>query len=62
MIKWGSFGQQIWGTYGKFKKVIGNTIHFILFQSRLTNKYHLTVDPMSASRLAADFYHRLCRH
>jgi hypothetical protein len=44
-------GQQIWGTYGQFKKVFINTMIFILFQSRLNKKYYLTADPMSVSRL-----------
>jgi hypothetical protein len=33
MIKWGTFGQHIWGTQGQFKKKIGSTMNFILFQS-----------------------------
>jgi hypothetical protein len=35
MIKWGTFGQHIWGPYGQFHKKIGNAINFILFHSRL---------------------------
>jgi hypothetical protein len=35
MIKLGTFGHQIWGTYGQFQKKIGNAINFILFQSLL---------------------------
>jgi hypothetical protein len=38
MIKWGTFGQQIWGTYGQFKFFFGNSLNFILFQSRLKKK------------------------
>jgi hypothetical protein len=57
MIKWGTFGQKIWGTYGQFKKVFGNAANFILFQNRFKKKKYLTVDPMSAFRLATDFSH-----
>jgi hypothetical protein len=42
MIKWGTFGQQIWGTYGQFQKKIGHTLNFILFQSRLKKKQYLS--------------------
>jgi hypothetical protein len=35
MIKWGTFGQHIWGTYGQFQKKLAT---FILFQSRLKKK------------------------
>jgi hypothetical protein len=35
MIKRGTCEQQLWGSYGPFSKVFGNTINFILFQSRL---------------------------
>jgi hypothetical protein len=38
MINWGTFGQHLRGTYGQFKKQIGNAVSFILFQSRLKNK------------------------
>jgi hypothetical protein len=34
MIKWGTFGQHIWGTNGQFQKKIGKARNFILFQSR----------------------------
>jgi hypothetical protein len=42
MIKWGTFGQHIWGTYGQFKKQIGNAVNFILFQSRLKKQIVFT--------------------
>jgi hypothetical protein len=35
MIKWGTFGQQLLGTYGQFQKQFGNAVNFMLFQSLL---------------------------
>jgi hypothetical protein len=57
MTQWGTFGQQIWSTYGQNKEIFGNTVNIILFQTRLKKKKYLTVDPMSAFHLTTEFAH-----
>jgi hypothetical protein len=43
MMQWGTFGQQIWSTYGQFIEIFGNTVNIILFQTSLKKKKYLTV-------------------
>jgi hypothetical protein len=50
MIKWGTFGQQIWGTHGQFKKNYFEYRKFYTFSISFRKKIVLdmTVDPMTA--------------